>query len=332
MNIPNFKDLNILVIGDIILDEYAEGKSVRLSQEAPVPVVTDLIYTHTLGGAANVANNLRSLGAGVTLMGVLGTKNSFNWDVVEKLLDDSGVDYTHSVWYDNSRPCTIKSRLLVNGYQVVRVDEESTEPISEGIQQIMLKYVSNNIDNYNAIIFSDYKKGVISDKLVSGICAMNNKNIIVTANIKNKALAGHFDAITMNAQEARNIFGIKDLMDLNSAITDRVLEKSWCYTGNIVITRGEDGINLYNHTNSFTIPGYKVPVADISGAGDTIISIFTLALASGFTAYDSASLANYGASIVVGKPKTSTVTPPELGSFWDRLGYTKNRVMLLLGH
>jgi D-beta-D-heptose 7-phosphate kinase/D-beta-D-heptose 1-phosphate adenosyltransferase len=317
----------VLVIGDLILDEYIWGKVDRISPEAPVPVVWANKRTHVPGGAANVANNIRSYGADVYLAGVIGSDDNASLLVSE--LKKNKIN-TKGIFAEPNRYTTVKTRIIAQHQQVVRVDWEHTEPIPQDSTRKIFNFIKNNIGDFDAIIIEDYGKGVINAQLLEGVILLAQANKkIVTVDPKED----HFQyyrqvtSITPNRKELENAvrhLKIRDSknklkLDSDKLFSDKDIDSAGGqileYLGldSLLVTLGEQGMKLFEKGSKIThIPTVAQEVFDVSGAGDTVISTFTLALCAGATKLEAAHIANYAAGIVVGKVGTATTTREEL--------------------
>ncbi len=317
----------ILVIGDLILDEYIWGKVERISPEAPVPVVWANKRTHVPGGAANVANNIRSFDAEVYLAGVTGSDANAKMLLAE--LKKNKIN-TEGIFVEPERYTTVKTRIIAGHQQVVRVDWEHTEALGREITRKIFNFIKSNIDDFDAIIIEDYGKGVINAQVLEGVILLAQAHKkIVTVDPKED----HFQyyrqvtAITPNRKELENAvrnLKIKDSknklkLESDKLFTDKDIDIAGRqileYLGldSLLVTLGEQGMKLFEKKGAVThIPTVAQEVFDVSGAGDTVISTFTLGLCCGANKLEAAHIANYAAGIVVGKIGTATTTREEL--------------------
>ena len=309
--INRFKDKNILVVGDLILDHHIIGKVDRISPEAPVPVVWANKESFVCGGAANVGLNLRSLGAKVSLCGVLGSDH-FGKSLIS-LIKKSGID-TNLIVKDNQRPTTIKTRIIAQRQQIVRVDWESVEFLSNRVNELILAKIKKNIDNFDAVIIEDYGKGVINPVVAEELIRIcKSKNKIITVDPKEE----HFDyyknvtALTPNLKEAQVAADMKLRNKGQLSLLGRTIMKRFNPQA-LLITLGEDGMMLFCDRQYHLLPTTALEVFDVTGAGDTVISAFTLALSSGSSYQESTLIANLAAGIVVGKLGAATTDKKEL--------------------
>lgn len=310
--ISNFGKARVLVVGDLMLDEFVWGEVSRISPEAPVPVVWVKKESFMPGGASNVANNLRSLGADVHLVGIVGEDE--NGAILKGELEQKGIR-TAGVISDESRPTILKTRVVAHHQQVVRIDKEKKEKLSDAIIDKMAAYIESVIKDIDAVIIEDYAKGVITPSLLKRIVPLARRhNKIISVDPKEE----HFNyykgisVITPNNHEASRAVGfeINDDESLNKA-GKRLIEKIGCKIG--LITLGENGMAVFQKDKPMKhIPTVAQEVFDVSGAGDTVIASYTLSLASGADPITAAHISNCAAGIVVGKVGIAVVTPDEL--------------------
>ncbi len=310
--ISRFSKVRALVIGDLILDEFLWGDVSRISPEAPVPVVWVRSESFMPGGAANVANNIHALGGKVYIAGVIGTDDRGR--ILTEELRKKGAD-VGGIVIDGERPTTLKTRVIAHHQQVVRIDKEKMDGLDGGLIGQIVDYTKEIIDDIDAIIIEDYGKGVITPRLLQEILRLAKRyKKIVTVDPKEE----HFHyykgvtAITPNHYEASRVTGVK-IKDDESLVNigKSLLNKLKCEAA--LITLGENGMQLFEKTGRIThIPTVTQDVFDVSGAGDTVIATFTLALAAGAGMVDAAQISNFAAGIVVGKVGIAIVTQKEL--------------------
>lgn len=325
--IHNFAKARILVVGDLILDQYIHGTVDRVSPEAPVPVVWASKRAYVPGGAANVANNIRALDAKVCLVGVLGEDNHAK--ILLSELKKRKVN-TKGIFAEAKRQTILKTRVIAGHQQVVRVDWEDQQPLSEAQSHKIIKFIQGNIDGYDAIIIEDYGKGVINQHLLEELVELaRSHRKIITVDPKEE----HFQyyhrvtSITPNRKELENAvrnLKIKDTTNRfrvynDRLFTDKEIEdaarqvQEYLDLESMLVTLGEQGMKLFEKSGRMThIPTVAQEVFDVSGAGDTVIATFTLGLAAGATLLEAASIANLAAGIVVGKIGTAVATRKEL--------------------
>jgi len=309
--IKQFPNNRILVFGDCMLDEWLWGKVSRISPEAPVPVVEIFDRTYTPGGAANVVNNLVSLGGRVTLAGLIGEDDAGK--LLKSELKKRGVDLS-GLLIDSQRPTTTKIRIVAHTQQVCRADREVKQKIDKSQAAKILQALESKT-GYNAVLLSDYGKGVLNGELLPALIKrVKEKKVLLTAGPKPESL--HLfkgvDLVSLNQKEAATYVGYQ-LNDGDSLCRagEKILEDLECRA--VLITRGEYGMSLFTKKGEIKhIPAIATEVYDVSGAGDTVIATLTMALACGADLPSSMELANYAAAVVVRKVGTATLTPQEL--------------------
>lgn len=310
-----FKGKKILIVGDVILDRYIFGKVNRISPEAPVPVVEVQNESFLLGGATNVANNIISLGGIASIAGIVGKDNAGR--VLKGLLEEGSVN-TEGLIEDN-RPTSVKTRIIAHNQQVVRFDREDKKRLDGKNLIKLLNYLKKAAQEHDAVIISDYKKGVISASLIKTLVKYaKQRDLFIAVDPK----VGHFhfyknvSLITPNVMEASQGSGV-EIKDENSlykagkALINRLSCRS------VLITRGEEGMSLFERDRTKDISVTHIPTAakkvfDVTGAGDTVTAAFTLAYSVGASSLDAAIIANHAAGIVVGEVGTAVVTPEAL--------------------
>lgn len=312
--LDGFSGKRIVVIGDVMLDEYIWGQAGRISPEAPVIVVDAERHSQVPGGAANVVNNLCALGAVGVMFGVVGDDEAGR--LLTQALADEGAD-TIGLLIETGRPTTRKTRVFAHSQQVVRVDHEHRGPIAKETTSSLLSLLGDVIVDADAILISDYQKGVLGSGVLEGAIAIaREQKKPVTGNLKPAAFPGRCPAtvITMNIHEAslavsgRQLTTREHINEVGFSILSR--------TGadNILITLGSQGLTLFSagKTEPFHVNPRLVEVYDTAGAGDTVISTMTLALAAGASAFEAVELANDAAAQVVKKVGVATVTREEI--------------------
>ncbi len=310
--IDHFENSRILVVGDIMLDRFIWGKVSRISPEAPVPVVEVERESDMLGGAANVANNLVSLGSNALLCGTVGDDRPGE-KVISKL-EDIGVD-TAGISIESGRPTSVKARIIAHAQQVVRYDRESVTILREETTRHILDLILKLKEHLSGIIISDYGKGVISAQLMDGLKAVfseSNGPVAVDPNTKNFSLYRNVTVITPNQNEAAEIAGV-EIQDEQGLVEvgKRLLDSNDIEA--LLITRGSDGMTLFEQNGSIThIKSVARKVYDVTGAGDTVIAILTLGMATGLDLKSAAHLSNLAAGMVVGEIGTSTAKIEDL--------------------
>jgi D-glycero-beta-D-manno-heptose-7-phosphate kinase len=308
--LSQFAGQTILIVGDVMLDEFIWGKVGRISPEAPVPIVEVTSETYSLGGAANVAANIRELGGKPIPIGVIGKDETGNR--LHDLLKELGIE-SFAVARDD-RPTTLKTRIIAHNQQVVRADWESRQPLSPPMNLALATAFSKYLDGAGAVIVSDYNKGVANRELLSVIlprAKAANVPVFLDPKVYQADYYRPITMITPNQHEAELMTGISisdqgTLEDAGQAL----LEKFECEYA--LITCGEEGMALFEASVSHHLPTFARSVFDVSGAGDTVIATLALSRAAGATMEEAARLANHAAGIAVGKVGTATVTPEEL--------------------
>lgn len=310
--IDRFPKVNVLVIGDVMMDEFVWGKVTRISPEAPVPVVEVSDETRLLGGAANVLHNIVSVGGRAMLSGVVGQDRPGRELI--KMLTDSGAD-PRGLIQDPDRPTTIKTRVVAHAQQVVRFDREKRMPLSRDIMQRMADVLAGATKEVDAILISDYGKGVISKQMMTLLHRLikdSGKVIAVDPKVSNFHLYSKVSVVTPNHHEAAQGSGVT--IDSDRALIRagrKIIRELDC--DSVLITRGEQGMSLFEKGGPAThIPTVAREVFDVTGAGDTVIATLTLGLAAGLSRVEASVLANFAAGIVVGEVGTSAVTADEL--------------------
>lgn len=327
--ISRFSRKKILVVGDLILDRYIQGSVSRISPEAPVPVVLESESFCSLGGASSVANNLAALGAQVTLVGRVGDDRE--GQEFKKISKQNGISIK-GVFADKKIPTILKTRVLAQRQQIVRVDREKLDYI--GVLSSTLKivnFIKRNFDSFDGVIISDYGKGVITQELIDCICFLAKKNktiITVDPKVEHFSYYRHLTAITPNLKEAENAIRnikvtSKSAVELgvhtDKLMTDEDIDSAgtalldFLDMDSILITLGDRGMRLFERLKKpYSIKTQAKEVFDVSGAGDTVISTFTLALTANATKRQAADLANSAAGIAVGKMGAVAVSKKEL--------------------
>ena len=309
--LPKFSRARILVVGDVMLDEFVWGRVSRISPEAPVPVVWVQSESFMPGGAANVASNIRALGGQVSVVGLVGDDRwaeLLTSELAERKVGTEGI-------VQANRPTTVKTRVIAHHQQVVRVDREQREPLPPSVIKRLIDAVAKRIKDIDAVVIEDYGKGVITRQLLESVIPLaRSHRKIITVDPKEE----HFElyegvtALTPNRAEAGQAVGreLESDADVQRAGRD-IVERLSCQGA--LITLGEDGMWLFTQDRlEHRIPTVAQEVFDVAGAGDTVIATFTLALASGATMAQAAFLANYAAGIVVGKLGVAVASPDEL--------------------
>jgi len=309
-----FKGLKIAVIGDMMLDCYFWGDVKRISPEAPVPVVEVENEFYRFGGAANVALNILKLGGIPNPVGVIGYDNYGT--VFSSLINESGIP-DDGIIVDESRPTTAKTRVIADSQHVVRIDKESKQYLNRDTQNKIFNYIKNHINEFDGIILQDYNKGVLTPSLIEKIITLaNNNKILVTVDPKFNNFFNYKNVTVFkpNRKEAEDVLGIKIKNDEDiSEVGKRLLEK--LNAKNILLTLGESGIAVFEKGKAEKrMPTKARKVADVSGAGDTVISTLTMAIATGANILEASYLANYAGGLVC---EEVGIVPIELDKLFD---------------
>jgi D-beta-D-heptose 7-phosphate kinase/D-beta-D-heptose 1-phosphate adenosyltransferase len=302
----------LLVLGDVMLDQFIVGRVSRISPEAPVPVVAFERDEYRAGGAANVALNVRALGAGVEVIGLIGADGAA--DRLRELLIAADVR-ANSLITDEARRTTTKVRIVTTrNQQVARVDYESEDAASSVIEDALIDQVDARVRDADAVVVSDYLKGLVTRRLMASVvAAAQTRNIPVLVDPKIPHLDFYSGAtlVTPNHYEAETATHLRIRSNDDAQRAAAVFrERARCE--GVLITRGEHGMWLSCAEVEGYLPAAAREVADVTGAGDTVVATLALAMAAGATAAEAAHLANAAAGIVVGKSGTATVTPEEL--------------------
>jgi D-glycero-beta-D-manno-heptose-7-phosphate kinase len=309
-----FTRKRILVAGDFMLDEFVWGRVSRISPEAPVPVVEVMSESAYPGGAANVARNLREFTGNVTLAGIIGDDSA--GARLMGLLDERGID-SSGLMRSASDHTVVKTRVIARQQQVVRVDRDSRATVTADILERLRLDLERRIDSLDAIIFADYGKGFLTQAVVdmiAGIARPRGVLMVVDPNPNNQIAWSRMTAIKPNRVETIAAAGHAVDLDTADALEQaaRGLQTKWD-TSVLLITLGEQGMWLFERgERPYHTAARAKEVFDVSGAGDTAIALFTLALAAGAAPREAAEVANAASSVVVGKLGTATLTPAEL--------------------
>jgi D-beta-D-heptose 7-phosphate kinase/D-beta-D-heptose 1-phosphate adenosyltransferase len=310
--IERFPHVKILVLGDLMVDHYVFGATTRISPEAPVPVVDVTSEIFKLGGSANVANNILSLGGSVFPTGIVGADKNGAWLINE--LTTRGSDIS-GILTDASRPTTTKMRILVGHQQLLRVDNESRADIDAEYTTQIVNYIQKNIHDVQCIAISDYDKGSITKDLIKELLNLQQEKgtkIIVDPKIKHFLHYKGVSIIKTNINNASKVLKMK-VTDETSIhrIASKLLAEFDCET--VIITLGKDGMVLLQKNGHYVhIPALARAVYDITGAGDTVTAALALATSMNGSIVEAALISNVAAAIKVGKVGTSIVTPAEL--------------------
>lgn len=310
--LQHFNRQTIVVLGDLMLDEFIWGEVRRISPEAPVPVVEVKRETWHLGGAGNVVSNLLALGAQAIPIGLIGD------DVAGARLREAFATTnanTSGLIVDAARPTTRKTRIVAHSQQMLRTDREDRTPINTINEANVAAAFEQALAKAQAVIISDYDKGLLTPSLLQmaiGHAQTVGKTVCLDPKIKNFQHYRGVDVITPNQHEAERAADL-EITDEESVRTAATNIRNMLACKNVLITRGEHGMSLLaEDATLFTIPTVAREVYDVTGAGDTVIATLTLALAAGATLFEAAILANHAAGVVVAKVGTASLTQSEL--------------------
>jgi D-beta-D-heptose 7-phosphate kinase/D-beta-D-heptose 1-phosphate adenosyltransferase len=311
-HVSAFRERRVLVIGDAILDEYLYGETGRISPEAPVPVLRVTKSRQVLGGAANTAANIVSLGARATLIALIG--NDDGGAALRDRARDAGIDLRG---VNSGAPSLRKTRVVSQQQQMIRLDYEDPKPMTSAVAEAVLAAFDDAVADADIVVMSDYAKGVLSERMSQNIITRAHKagrDVIVDPRPQNRACYVGCDYLTPNWKEARALLRLPEIDPTPERVGETARALAAELNANIVLTLGPHGIMFCSRDGRemFSQPTLAREVFDVSGAGDTVVAAFSLARASRIDHPTAVSLANRAASVVVGKFGTATVTPEEL--------------------
>ncbi len=319
--VPRFSGFRIAVVGDMMLDRYIFGRASRISPEAPVPVVAVEREQETAGGASNVTRNILGLGGKVVACGVVG--NDARGDALVRLLENDGADCS-CIIRTPDRPTTVKTRVIANNQQVVRIDRELTTPVPPEVRAALEEKIMAMIraKSIQAIVFEDYAKGLLDREMMQRLADFARANGVITSldpHPSQPFVIRGLTLMTPNRAEAFGLAGAYYRGGVHPIENDRPLldvSKKLCgewQVEQLLVTLGADGMALFMENRPVLhIPTKAREVFDVSGAGDTVIATFTLSLLAGATPAQSAEISNHAAGVVVAKVGTVPITAPEL--------------------
>ncbi len=312
--LKNFKGQKIIVVGDVMLDHFIKGAVSRISPEAPVPVVAVNNEFYAAGGAGNVAVNLAALGAHPVMISVIG--QDLGGEMLKDYLQSHGTDIS-GISIDKARPTTQKIRVMAEQQQIVRYDRESKKVISPSIARECINSFEREIKTAKGVVLSDYGKGMLSDQNIQHIieqCRKRKIPVCVDPKLDNFKKYKNITCMTPNTKEAWE--GVGETPKTGEEAMEKLGNKilKMLNASSILITRSADGMSLFEKGKKTptTIRATAKEVYDVTGAGDTVISVFTLALAAGASLKEAAILSNFAGGIVVEKSGTATTTVQEL--------------------
>jgi D-beta-D-heptose 7-phosphate kinase/D-beta-D-heptose 1-phosphate adenosyltransferase len=314
IDISKFDRCNLLVVGDLMLDEYLWGEVDRISPEAPVQVVSIKNEDYAMGGAGNVVNNIIALGAKVTAAGVVGTGK--NGRILLDKFKDLGVD-TAGIMQEPGMPTTQKTRIIASHQHVLRIDRETDKTISDTTIDKITRFIEDKIAGVDVVLISDYGKGLITKTLLSRLISAAQKHKKITiADPKGLDFSKYsgVSILTPNKKEAALASGV-EIVDESTLFESGHKILQTVGLDKLLITCGKDGMVLFGQNREpFKVKAKARQVFDVSGAGDTVLSVFGLAIAAGASFKDAMSVANTAAGIVVGKVGTATLSREELAT------------------
>ena len=308
----NFRGKRLAVIGDLMLDRYYWGSVHRVSPEAPVPVVEVDTESVRFGGAANVANNIQALGGKAFLIGLVGDDHPGS--MFKKMLTDGGLD-PGGIVIDESRPTTIKTRVIAAGQHVVRIDNESKQDCAEFFRARLIDVVRSNMASLDGVIIEDYNKGVVTRELIHEVIAAAaeyGKPVTVDPKFNNFFEYKNVTVFKPNRREVEEAVGgkLRTIEDVDRAGKQLLRTLG---AAHVLLTRGEEGMSLYSADGAVRhLPTTAEVVQDVSGAGDTVIATLTMGLVAGGNITESCILANCAGGVVVGAVGIVPVLPGQL--------------------
>lgn len=297
----NSKKKQIAIVGDVMLDKYVYGEVSRISPEAPVQVVDVKSAEYKLGGAANVANNIKTLDAVPVLIGIIG--DDIDGDIFLETMRKQNLG-THGIIKDESRPTTSKTRVIAHSQHILRIDSEIKQNIIGKIANDLIKFFKTNLSDFDSIILQDYNKGILTKEIISKIislCREAKKRVYVDPKFDNFFEYKNVTVFKPNRKEFQDALGVRiDGDDSAADIGKKLFEMMKCEW--LVLTRGEKGMMLFDKENGkivvHNIPTKAIRVADVSGAGDTVISTLAVTMAGGANIREAIILANHAAGFV----------------------------------
>jgi D-beta-D-heptose 7-phosphate kinase/D-beta-D-heptose 1-phosphate adenosyltransferase len=311
------RECNVVVLGDVMLDEFIWGEVTRISPEAPVPVVDIRRESTHLGGAANVLANLVALGSKACVVGVVG--DDFAGERIRSSVGDkSNVQADSSLVMDKSRPTTIKTRIIAQNQMVVRADREHRTPVTGKTEELIIAAVKAALEKAHALVVSDYDKGVVTPRILAEVLpiAYGQMPVLIDPKLRNFESYRPATLITPNHHEALRMASLEEDSDDGLKLAARAIRARLSCDA-VLITRGDRGMMLVEgEGDPINVDTAAREVFDVTGAGDTVIAALAAALAAGASMTEAAVLANHAAGIVVGKLGTATASAEEiLGSF-----------------
>jgi len=308
-----FNDLRVMVIGDMMVDYYSWGESTRMSPEAPVPILTIDKKEYRLGGAANVVRNLKSLGAECTMCSVIGDDEYGH--IIYELLEESGINH-HGIFKSKNRKTTLKQRAYIAGKQVLRIDDEDKSPLSETEDEALMDIIGRNINNVDAVVVADYDKGVLNKKNIKDIISLAKKNgKIVTVDPKEDNFMEYKNVDLFKPNNIELSLGLNQDIDVDDNIglhasTEKL--KKILSIENVLLTLADKGVYINFGKINQHIAINKTQVADVSGAGDTVLAIASLLYMLNVEPVLLGRITNLAGGLVCGKVGVACIDKNEL--------------------
>ncbi len=311
----SFSDYNVLIIGDVMVDAYVWGKVERISPEAPVPIVSCVDRESRLGGAANVALNIKSMGANPILCSVIGNdeKGQEFLNLLTNIQDEQ-----YGIVVSDHRRTTVKTRFISDNQHIIRVDEEDTHELADEIEIEFIDHIKSLIDKHqiHAVVFEDYDKGVITKKLIEEITSLaNGKNIPILVDPKKRHYSDYKNVTLFKPNFKEFVEGSNlklEKGDIEGLFTEAKNFQNKMGINKLLITLSELGVFISNENTYEHIPAVVREIADVSGAGDTVISVATLCLAAGMNAKEIAAISNLAGGIVCEIPVVVPIEKEQL--------------------
>jgi rfaE bifunctional protein kinase chain/domain len=310
--LKEFKSKTILIVGDVMVDEYLWGGVSRISPEAPVPVVSCTQREHRMGGAANVAINIKALGANPVMCSVIG-KDEIG-EIYRKLLKKRGMT-DRGILSSDKRKTTVKTRVIGNHQHLIRIDHELTDFLDTELEQLLIDKIQETLGllEVDAIIFQDYDKGVLTKRVIREVINFANAHSIPTlVDPKKRSFLDYWDVTFFKPNFKELTEGLNITLDksdedgIDVAVRKLHTEKS---IKNVMVTLSEKGVFVSDGKNTKTIPAEERDIADVSGAGDTVISVAALCISSGLTVFQAATLSNVAGGLVCEKVGVIPIMP-----------------------
>ncbi len=293
-----FENTKVLVLGDVMIDAYFYGSVSRISPEAPVPIVNLTKKEQRLGGAANVALNLKSLGAVPIICSIKG--NDADGQRLKELCKENGL-VVEGLINDYKRETTVKTRIIGNSHQLLRIDEEDTADIDESVEDLVYEAVNSFIDQVDVLIFQDYNKGLLTAGLIQrviALCTSKKVPMVVDPKFNNFYEYKGVTLFKPNKKEIQQAENITDKLNLRDIKVLASTVRQKLNANKIMTTLSEDGVIIINETETIHLPAHARKILDVSGAGDSVLSVAALCVAAGISDEITAALSNLAGGIV----------------------------------